>query len=131
MFRHEQLHPGDPITARQFNGLLAEVARLSRLSATPPLVLRDDTGGPNLGIDLPLVRFAQTGAGGIPARSGATLGSGPVTLQVLKSSGAIVTLVAERVETAYNWAGTAVGASRYVLVYPIDGCWVVLSEDCP
>jgi hypothetical protein len=131
MFRHEQMNPGDPITARLMNALAAEVARLGRISATPPLYLRDDIGGPNLGIDLSLMRLAMTGAGGIPARAGTTLGSGPITLQLLKIAGTTVSLVAERADTAYNWAGTAVGASRYILVFPMAGVLIVLSEDCP
>jgi hypothetical protein len=74
------------------------------------------------------VRPALSGGSGIPARSGATLGSAEVTLYAL--SGAGVLSATTRTVAAHNLAGSAVGASKYLLLLKVLGLWVVVWEEC-
>ncbi len=72
--------------------------------------------------------FAKTGGGGVAARSGATLGSGVVT--VYKADALGVLSATTTTLTAYNLAGSAVGANKYIVIIPVAGLWVVAVEDC-
>jgi hypothetical protein len=117
------------------NDLENEVARLSKLHAIPPLVLRNDGTGPAIGIKLPRDdRIARTGAGGVPARAGAVLGRAAITFQDIKQTGTGATITGTLADAgsdfAYNLSGTAVGANRYVVVKRMEGLWVVVAEDC-
>lgn len=75
--------------------------------------------------------IALTGAGGIPARSTTTPGSGTVTIYEIDLSGPTLTAT-NYTETAYNLSGTAVGGSAYVVITQetASGQYVVVMEDC-
>lgn len=137
MFKPFEFRAGQPkIPSNVLNAIQAEIARLGKITVAPPLELRSDSAGMVFGINLPSnLRVAQTGASGIGARSGSTLGVAKVTLQYLKIAGTgtppAVNLVADDVVYAYNWAQNAVASNAYIAVYQMSGVWMSLNEDCP
>lgn len=71
--------------------------------------------------------YIQSPGGGIPARSGTTLGSASCTWYIRQNAALVST---GRTVTVYNASSTAVAASRYgVAGWDGDG-WVVLVESC-
>lgn len=88
---------------------------------------REYTEGVVRGSGLRLAVFVSPG-GGIPARSGATLGSATCTRYTVAGGTRAST---SQTATVYNDFGTAIGASRDIIAGFIDGVWVVMSEDCP
>lgn len=70
----------------------------------------------------------STPAGGIPVRSGTTLGSATCTLFTV-TSGTLTTT--STTNTVYNVMTTAVTGSVYIIAQKIDGIWVAIAEDCP
>lgn len=66
-------------------------------------------------------------AGGIAARSGATLGSATCTLLSVAGGTRSTT---STTYTVYNDFSTAVGANKEIMAAKIDGIWVVIAEDC-
>lgn len=76
------------------------------------------------------VYIGVTDSSGIAARSGATPGSGTVTLKGIDASGALVST--SRTVTAYNIASAAVAANTYVQLKRewVTGKFIVDFEDC-
>lgn len=73
------------------------------------------------------IQFYLTPSGGIPARSGSTLGSATCTLLSLDSGTRTVTATTR---TVYNDFLSAVGGSVDIAAALVDGIWVVIAEDC-
>ena len=72
-------------------------------------------------------RVFVTPGGGIPARSGATLGSATCTRHtVTNGTRASTTDTA----TVYNDFTTAIGASTDIVAIRVDGIWLAIAEDC-
>jgi hypothetical protein len=71
--------------------------------------------------------IGETGAGGIPALSGLTMGSGTITLF---DASAAPTLSALGSVTAYNTTSTAVGASKIVQGKYVQGFAIIDVESC-
>lgn len=65
--------------------------------------------------------------GGIPARSGSTLGSATCTLLTIAGGTRATT---SATYTVYNNFTTAVGASHDIAAAKINGIWSVIAEDC-
>jgi len=73
------------------------------------------------------LRVFVTPVGGIPARSGATLGSATCTLYTVTGGTRASTTTTT---TVYNDFTTAVGASTDIVAAWINGIWVAIAEDC-
>jgi len=65
--------------------------------------------------------------GGIPARSGSTLGSATCTLLTIAGGTRAGTSTSH---TVYNNFTSAVGASADIVAARINGIWSVIAEDC-
>ena len=109
--------------------LTDSVASLGRGLATLRNQLWQIQGGMQMAFVAPLeYRYAKAPGGGIPARSGTTLGSGTVTFYT--RSGATLTL-GSATATAYNPSTTAVGANKVIIVIGREGGpWDVVVESC-
>jgi hypothetical protein len=134
-FNPFEFHEGmEAIPEGVMNDLENEVARLSKLHAIPPLVLRNDGTGPALGIKLPRDRrFAKVGSGGIPGRVGTTLGRGAITFQDVKQTGSGATITAAFVDgdadNAYNeWFGW-ISANAIIALFRYEGLWYVAEPE--
>ena len=76
-------------------------------------------------------RLAQTPSGGIPGRSGTTLGSASCSMYYIAKSGTTATLTADtRSETIYNMSTSAVAGTAYIQAVRINGFLVANWEDC-
>lgn len=75
--------------------------------------------------------IAKVGLSAIPARSGATAGSGLVDILNLDESNGNMSVSSETL-TVYNLSATAVTASAYITIKRIsmDDSWIVDAEDC-
>jgi hypothetical protein len=71
-------------------------------------------------------RCAVTGPDGIPARAGDKPGSAEV--QLCDFNGDRLTAAGRAL--AFNFCDSPIGPTRYVVVLPVQGCWVVVSEEC-
>jgi len=71
-------------------------------------------------------KVAQTPAGGIPAMSGATPGSATCTIFDFNGT----TIASGRSVKVFNMASGAIGASKYIVITLIDGCWFIIVEAC-
>jgi hypothetical protein len=76
------------------------------------------------------VAIAYTGASGISARSGTTLGTGTITLYGIDSAGLLVSTTETAI--AYNITQSAVVGNTYIVVGRETRTlqWVVIVEDC-
>ncbi len=123
------IQPGQPITARAINAGIEARNMLDVIGVSPPLEMVNTKNGRflRLAMAIPGTEIAQAGSGGIPARSGATPGSGSVTIQKF----APPTLAATPLTvTCYNLASTAVGATKYIVMLKVHGYWFAVWEDC-
>jgi len=73
-------------------------------------------------------RVFVTPSGGIPARSGALLGSATCTRYTV--SGGTRASTSDTV-TVYNDFTSAIGGSVDIVAIRVDGIWLAIAEDCP
>lgn len=69
-----------------------------------------------------------TPSGGIPARSGTTLGSANCTRVTLNQL--VVSTASSELERVLNLSTTAIGGSKYIQCLWIDGQWIANWEQC-
>lgn len=74
--------------------------------------------------------LAYTGAAGVSARSGSTLGSGTITFYGISDAGLLVATT--ETATAYNITQSAVVGNTYIVVGRESRTfkWIVVVEDC-
>lgn len=119
------------ILGSTWNWILDQIRAARKISVSPPLEAQVTGDGVVIRYTAPpALKLAVTGAGGIAARSGLTLGSGTVTAYHRTTGSTIVT---RSTLTAFNFATTAIGANRGVWLswWQEGACYVVVSEDCP
>lgn len=125
--------PGRPVPARTLNRLGESADGSQRLRVGRGLALRWVAGSPviRLAAALNRVRLAVSGPTGIPAANASTNAPGSGTVTVYKSNdGAPAAAAPATTVTAYNWAPTAVGDGKNLVIVEIDGDWYVLWEAC-
>jgi hypothetical protein len=114
-----------PYLSPEALALLREIAREYKNTPPPPGIGGNWIDDPH---QAPEVYLAQTPGGGIAARSGTTVSSASCTIWrningTLESTG--ITL------TVYNFATTAIGATKYIIVNrDKQGTWWVVAADC-
>lgn len=103
----------------------SKAIRLDRLVGSRQHEQREWTPRPSSGGSS--TKLFLTPGGGIPARSGATLGSASCTLLTVTSGTRATTATSA---TVYNDFLTAISGSVDIIATKIDGIWVVFAEDC-
>lgn len=68
----KKIRPGGPVSAEDYNRLLEEVQRLGRMTASPPLVLRNDGSGYHFRYDQPAATASGNTFSGCRLRHSAT-----------------------------------------------------------
>ena len=128
--QREFQQPRQPIRAQTVNYGVEAANRLDAITGCAGVEV--DKGKTGIAIrfaqQISYVTWAKTGGGGVSARSGATLGSGTVTVyQNLKGTLTATSMTV----TAYNGSATAVAATTYIQLVYSDGFYSVFWEDCP
>ena len=116
----EEFRIGDPRpSARDLNGFLAELVRLGKVTATPPLVITATNDGVNFHIDaVPLGKIVLT-TGIIPARTAVdTPGVGPGVAQVFNGTKYIATAAKVKV---FNHTDVPLKSGVYVQCLTVEG----------
>jgi hypothetical protein len=128
--RRPPRHPDLPVPGRRQRQVLDTLAALSRIQGTRGATW--SAAGVMLDPANTDVRFGQTPSGGIPARSGTTLGSGTITeAKIIHPAPSVATIVTSTTTfTAFNYSATAIPASKYCVCRIIFGVWVVISVEC-
>jgi hypothetical protein len=125
----ERQQPRQPIRAQTINHGVEARDMLDSISGAPGLEVDKGKNGISIRFaqQISYVTWAKTGGGGIAARSGATMGSGTVT--IYKNMLGTLTATSMTV-TAYNGSHNAVAATAYIQVVFSDSAWNVFWEDC-
>ncbi len=92
------------------------------------LELHRGKGGTFLRVNQREAIVAKTDGSGMTARSGATMGSGTVSLYAFDNGGVLTNLALN--ETAYTFSATAIPANKYCLVMRANGLFIVVSVEC-
>lgn len=126
--KHFDFKAGDALGAGSLNRINDSLESLSKVTVTPPLKISSGPHGINLSLALPLIAKIGIPDANIAARSGATLGSGDVTVYAIGGDGAVYT-TSQKVK-CYNLSGSAISAGAYVIMIYLDGKWFAVFEDC-
>lgn len=126
--KHQDYRPGEPLSARKLTRAQDALNTLGGITATPPLQVSRGAGG--LVLSMTNVIYSRIGKpdADIAAASGATPGSGTVSVWSLGSAGDMIDTTQNI--TAYNLSGEAVTSGVYVVVAFIDGKWFIIYEVC-
>src|SRR5262245_22128771 len=127
--QRDRQQPRQPIRAQTINYGVEARDILDAITAAPGIEIDKGRNGLALraSTQVSYITWAKTGCGGIAARSGATLGSGTVTVHQNRNG----TLTATSMTvTAYNGSHNAVAANAYLQIVWSDGFWSVFWEDC-
>lgn len=133
IFDRINIKPGDPIKAADMMAIVEAVRnpRL-RVRAGDGISARQQSNGDVAITAQTRHAFLATANGAIPARSGATPGTGQATACVLNASGNIVATAL--VVDVYNFSAAAGGidSGKYLWVEegPLDGRYWVVSAEC-
>lgn len=132
MTRREKLsrfRVGDELTVESLNKLVDAINRMA-LTGGAGVNIQSTSNGTMISVPGKYVGYPAITTSSISARSGATPGSGTVTLYLLSTAGALTATGTTSV-TVYSYASTAISSGKYCwVVQDPNGEWWVISVEC-
>ena len=127
---HTKAAVGTPISASAYNELADTCDQISRIKCQPPLEVLWTPGGLLLRLAGPLFGvYIGIADGTITARSGATPGTGNVTLQTWNGT-ALASLGIDLPVRNWNATTGGIATGKYCVILKIAGAYWAISAEC-